>query len=50
MVDDRKVMYDGFSDKGAHSMEWVHITQDFLNLAFFVGRRAMKSLRKKFQN
>jgi hypothetical protein len=37
MVDDWRVMYDGFNDKGLHSTEWVWITKDFLNLAFASG-------------
>jgi hypothetical protein len=32
-------MYDGFSDTGKHSAEWVHITKEFLKLAFVGGRR-----------
>jgi hypothetical protein len=31
-------MYNGFSDKGGHSTEWVQITKEFLKLAF-VGSR-----------
>jgi hypothetical protein len=27
-------MYDGFSDKGAHSTEWFEIAKNFLKLAF----------------
>jgi hypothetical protein len=27
-------MYDGFSDKGAHSIEWFEIEKNFLQLAF----------------
>jgi hypothetical protein len=27
-------MYDGFSDKGAHSAEWFEIAKNFLKLAF----------------
>jgi hypothetical protein len=27
-------MYDGFSDTGKHSVEWVWITKEFLKLAF----------------
>jgi hypothetical protein len=34
MADGRRVMYDGFSDKGACSAEWFEITKDFLKLAF----------------
>jgi hypothetical protein len=32
-------MYDGFSDKGAHSTEWFWIAKEFLKLAFAGGRR-----------
>jgi hypothetical protein len=32
-------MYDGFSDTGKHSAEWVQITKEFLKLAFVGGRR-----------
>jgi hypothetical protein len=42
MADDRRVMYDGFNDKGGHSTEWVRITKGFLNLAFAGGRRVAK--------
>jgi hypothetical protein len=38
MADDRWVMYDGFSDKGAHSVEWFRIVKEFLKLAFAGGR------------
>jgi hypothetical protein len=34
MTDERRVMYDGFSDTGKHSAEWVRITKKFLKLAF----------------
>jgi hypothetical protein len=27
-------MYDGFSDKGAHSTEWFEVERNFLMLAF----------------
>jgi hypothetical protein len=39
MTDDRRVMYDGFSDTGKHSFEWVRITKEFLKLAFAGGPR-----------
>jgi hypothetical protein len=39
MVDERWVMYDGFSDTGKHSTEWVWITKKFLKLAFAGGHR-----------
>ncbi len=32
-------MYDGFSDKGAHSAEWFEIAKNFLKLAFAGGHR-----------
>jgi hypothetical protein len=50
MVDDRRVMYDRFSDKSAHSTEWVQIANDFLNLAFVGGHRDVKCACKKCQN
>jgi hypothetical protein len=34
MADDRREIYDGFSDKGAHSVEWFEIAKHFLKLAF----------------
>jgi hypothetical protein len=34
MVDERRAMYDGFSDTGKHSVEWAQITKEFLKLAF----------------
>jgi hypothetical protein len=39
MDDDRWAMYDGFSDTGKHSIEWVQITKEFLKLAFASGHR-----------
>jgi hypothetical protein len=38
MADERWAMYDGFSDTGKHSTEWVRITKEFLKLAFAGGR------------
>jgi hypothetical protein len=34
MTKDRRVMYDEFNDKGAHSVEWFEIAKNFLKLAF----------------
>jgi hypothetical protein len=34
MADERRTMYDEFSDIGKHSAEWVRITVEFLKLAF----------------
>jgi hypothetical protein len=38
MANERWAMYDGFSDTGKHSAEWVWITKEFLKLAFVSGR------------
>jgi hypothetical protein len=43
-------MYDGFSDKGAHSAEWFEITKNFLKLAFAGVRREMKCPCNRCQN
>jgi hypothetical protein len=32
-------IYDGFSDTGKHSVEWIQITKEFLKLAFAGGHR-----------
>jgi hypothetical protein len=50
MVDDRQVMYDGFSDKGAHSAEWFEIVKNFLKLDFVGGRHEAKCLCNRCQN
>jgi hypothetical protein len=39
MTDDQRTMYDGFSDTGKHSAEWVQITKEFLKLDFAGGHR-----------
>jgi hypothetical protein len=39
MAEDRRVMYDEFSDKGAHSGKWFEIANYFLKLAFAGDRR-----------
>jgi hypothetical protein len=35
-------MYDGFSDKGAHSVKWFELAKNFLKLAFAGDRREVK--------
>jgi hypothetical protein len=50
MADDRRVMYHGFSYKGAHPTKWVWIAKNFLNLAFAGGHRVAKCSCKKYQN
>jgi hypothetical protein len=42
MADDRRVMYDRFSKKYGHSVEWVRIVKEFLNKAFADGHRVTK--------
>jgi hypothetical protein len=39
MADELWAMYDGFSDAGKHSTEWVQITKELLKLAFAGGHR-----------
>jgi hypothetical protein len=39
MADERLLMYDGFSDTGKHSTEWVRVTKEFLKLVFTGGHR-----------
>jgi hypothetical protein len=36
------VMYDGFSDNGAYSVEWFEVAKNFLKLAFAGDRRGAK--------
>jgi hypothetical protein len=42
MADDRRVMYDGFSKKSGHSVEWVRIVKEFLKQAFAGCRHVAK--------
>jgi hypothetical protein len=50
MADDRRTMYDGFSDKEAHSAEWFRITKELLKLAFASGRREAMCLCSRCRN
>jgi hypothetical protein len=43
-------MYDGFSDTGKHSVEWVRITKEFLKLGFAGGRREVICLCSRCEN
>jgi hypothetical protein len=36
MAEDRRAMYDEFSDKGAHSTEWFEVAKNFLKLVLLV--------------
>jgi hypothetical protein len=42
MVEDRQMMYDRFSDKGAHSTGWFEVAKNFLKLAFGGDHREAK--------
>jgi hypothetical protein len=50
MIDNRQVMYDGFSDKGVHSAEWFQIAKDFLKLAFASDHNEVKCPYNRCQN
>jgi hypothetical protein len=50
MAEDRWMMYDGFSDKGAHSIEWFEIAKNFLKLAFAGDHREAKCPCNRCQN
>jgi hypothetical protein len=39
MADEQRTMYDGFSNTGKRSVEWVQITKELLKLAFASGYR-----------
>jgi hypothetical protein len=43
-------MYDGFSDKNAHSTEWFEVVKNFLMLAFASDRREAKCSCNRCQN
>jgi hypothetical protein len=50
MVVDQRAIYDGFSDKGAHSIEWFEIAKIFLKLAFAGDHREAKCPCNRCQN
>jgi hypothetical protein len=50
MVEDRCAMYDGFSNKGAHSGKWFKVAKNFLKLAFASNRREAKCPCNRCQN
>jgi hypothetical protein len=50
MANDRRTMYDGFSDKGAHSAEWFEIVKNFLKIAFTGDRHEAKCPHNWCQN
>jgi hypothetical protein len=50
MAEDRRAMYDRFSDKGAHSAQWFGIAKNFLKLAFAGDHRKAKCMCNRYQN
>jgi hypothetical protein len=50
MDDERRTMYDRFSDTGKHSAKWVRITKEFLKLAFAGGRCEASCLCSRCEN
>jgi hypothetical protein len=50
MVDERHTIYDGFSNTGKHSAEWVRITKEFLKLAFAGGCREVSCPCNRCEN
>jgi hypothetical protein len=50
MAENRRAIYVGFSDKGAHSAEWFEIAKNFLKLAFAGDRCEVKCLCNRCQN
>jgi hypothetical protein len=50
MAEDRRAMYDGFNEKGAHSTEWFEIAKNFLKIAFVGDHHEAKCPCNRFQN
>jgi hypothetical protein len=50
MAEDQRMMYNRFSDKGAHSTEWFEITNNFMKLVFTGDRREAKFSCNRCQN
>jgi hypothetical protein len=50
MADERLPMYNGFSDIGKHSAEWVCVIKEFLKLAFAGGRHEASSPCSRCEN
>jgi hypothetical protein len=50
MANDKRMMYDEFSDKSAHSVEWFEFTKNFLKLAFASDHREVKCPCNRCQN
>jgi hypothetical protein len=50
MAKDRQALYDGFSDKGAHSVEWFEAVKNFLKLDFAGDHREAKCSCNRCRN
>jgi hypothetical protein len=50
MANDRQAMYDRFSDKGAHPVEWFDIAKNYLKPAFAGDRHEVKCMCNRCQN
>jgi hypothetical protein len=50
MADERRAMYDRFSDTSKHSAEWVQITKEFLMLAFVGGHHEASCPCSRWEN
>jgi hypothetical protein len=50
MIDERRAIYDEFSDVGKHSTDWVQITKELLKLAFDGVRREASCPCSRYEN
>jgi hypothetical protein len=50
MGEAQRTMYDGYSDTGKYSTEWVQITKEFLKLAFAGSHREVSCPCSKCEN
>jgi hypothetical protein len=50
MADKRRVIYNKFSDTSKHSVKWVHITKEFLKLAFACDHREASCPSSRCEN
>jgi hypothetical protein len=50
MADERRAMYDKFSDTGKHFAEWVHINKELLKLAFAGSHSEASCSRSRCEN
>jgi hypothetical protein len=50
MAEVQQAMYDGFSDKGAHSIKWFKVAKNFLKLVFAGDRHEAKCPCNRYRN